>query len=115
MLPHNGQGGSQSIEDAYTLARCLQAYFENKFISLKQYLKAYESVRMPRTAAVQASSRETGEIYEQLGDMKNIEDQEERYRLQHIKMETRMHWMWGYNVDMEIEKHLKALQSGDTR
>jgi len=110
MLPHNGQGGSQSIEDAYTLARCLQAYFENKSVPLEQYLKAYESIRLPRTAAVQASSRETGEIYEQLGDMKDIKDQEERYRLQHTKMETRMHWMWGYNVDTEIEKHLNALQ-----
>src|SRR5579862_6168198 len=106
MLPHNGQGGSQSIEDAYTLARCLQAYFDNKGHSLERYLKVYESVRLPRTAAVQASSRETGEIYEQLGDMKDIEDQEERYKLQRVKMETRMHWMWGYNVDTEIEKQL---------
>lgn len=110
MLPHNGQGGSQSIEDAYTLARCLQAYFDSKSDKIERYLKVYESVRLPRTAAVQASSREAGEIYEQLGDMTDIEDQDERYKLQHERMETRMHWMWGYNVDTEIEKHLNALQ-----
>lgn len=110
MLPHNGQGGSQSIEDAYTLARCLAAYFENKTESLERYLKVYEQVRLPRTAAVQASSRETGEIYEQMGEMKDIEDQEERYRMMHDKFRTRMHWMWKYDVDVEIQKRLDALQ-----
>src|SRR5271170_7666063 len=43
MLPHNGQGGSQSIEDAYTLARCLAAYFDNKMDSLERYLKIKKS------------------------------------------------------------------------
>src|SRR5271170_792891 len=110
MLPHNGQGGSQSIEDAYTLARCIAAYFDNKAGSLERYLKVYEQVRLPRTAAVQASSRETGEIYEQLGEMKDIEDQDERYRIMDKKMATRMHWMWGYDVDVEIQKKLDAFQ-----
>jgi len=110
MLPHNGQGGSQSIEDAYTLARCLSAYFDNKMDSLERYLKIYEQVRLPRTAAVQASSREAGEIYEQLGVMEHIKDQDARYKLMDEKMATRMHWMWGYNVDVEIQKRLDALQ-----
>jgi 2-polyprenyl-6-methoxyphenol hydroxylase-like FAD-dependent oxidoreductase len=110
MLPHNGQGGSQSIEDAYTLGRCLAAYFQNPSLPLERYLKVYEQVRLPRTAAVQASSREAGEIYEQIGEMAGVEDQEERYRLMDDRMATRMHWMWGYNVDTEIEKHLTALQ-----
>jgi len=78
--------------------------------SLERYLKIYEEVRLPRTAGVQASSREAGEIYEQLGVMEHIEDQEERYKLMDEKMATRMHWMWGYNVDVEIQKKLDALQ-----
>jgi salicylate hydroxylase len=110
MLPHNGQGGSQSIEDAYTLARCLAAYFDQKTDSLERFLKVYEQVRLPRTASVQASSREAGEIYEQLGMMTNIADQEERYKIMDQKMATRMHWMWGYDVDVEIQKKLDALQ-----
>jgi salicylate hydroxylase len=112
MLPHNGQGGSQSIEDAYTLARCLQAYFENKADPIESFLKIYEQVRLPRTAAVQASSRESGEIYEQLGEMANIADQEERYKFMDERMgnSTRMHWMWGFDVDVEIQKRLDALQ-----
>jgi salicylate hydroxylase len=110
MLPHNGQGGSQSIEDAYTLARCIAAYFDNNTNSLEKSLQVYEQVRLPRTAAVQASSRETGEIYEQLGDLEDIADQDERYRLMHEKLETRMHWMWGYNVDVEVQKKLDAMQ-----
>lgn len=109
MLPHNGQGGSQSIEDAYTLARCIAAYFDDKTDSLEHYLKVYEQIRLPRTAAVQASSRETGEIYEQMGDMKDVQDQDERYRMMHEKMLTRMHWMWKYDVDVEIQKKLDAV------
>jgi len=114
MLPHNGQGGSQSIEDAYTLGRCIAAYFEDKSHHLEDYLKVYEQIRLPRTAAVQASSRETGEIYEQLGEMKDIPDQETRYRMMHEKMATRMHWMWGYNVDTEIQKKLDALKASSS-
>jgi salicylate hydroxylase len=110
MLPHNGQGGSQSIEDAYALARCLAEFLKNKTDPLLSFLKIYEEVRLPRTAGVQASSREAGEIYEQLGEMKDIPDQEERYRIMDEKMATRMHWMWGYNVDEEIQKKLDALQ-----
>jgi salicylate hydroxylase len=110
MLPHNGQGGSQSIEDAYTLACILAAYFDNKSNRLEHYLKIYEQIRLPRTAAVQASSREAGEIYEQLGPMKDIQDQEKRYQRIAEKMATRMHWMWGYNVDVEIRKKLDAMQ-----
>jgi salicylate hydroxylase len=110
MLPHNGQGGSQSIEDAYALARCLAEYLKNKADPLESFLKIYEEVRLPRTAGVQASSREAGEIYEQLGEMKDIQDQEERYRIMDQKMATRMHWMWGYNVDEEIQKKLDAMK-----
>ena len=110
MLPHNGQGGSQSIEDAYTLARCIAAFLRQNTDPLERFLKVYEQVRLPRTAAVQASSRESGEIYEQLGEMKNIPDQEERYKYMHEKMGTRMHWMWGYDVDAEIQTRLDGLQ-----
>jgi len=45
-----------------------------------------------------------------LSDMTEIEDQEERYRLMDERLATKMHWMWGYTVDVEIEKHLNALQ-----
>jgi salicylate hydroxylase len=115
MLPHNGQGGSQSIEDAYTLARCLAAHFENQSVPLERYLKVYEQIRLPRTSAVQASSREAGEIYEQIGSMKDIEDQKKRYEIMDQKMATRMHWMWGYDVDVEIKKKLDAMQVEQTR
>jgi salicylate hydroxylase len=110
MLPHNGQGGSQSIEDAYTLARCVAAYFENKSDSLERFLRVYESVRLPRTAAVQASSRESGEIYEQLGEMLKMPNEEDRYKYMQNTMPSRMYWMWGYDVDAEIQKKLDALQ-----
>jgi salicylate hydroxylase len=114
MLPHNGQGGSQSIEDAYTLASCIAAHFENKNVPLERFLKVYEEVRLPRTAGVQASSREAGDIYEQLGEMKDIRDQQKRYELMDEKMATRLHWVWGFDVDVEIKKRLDAmnLQNG---
>lgn len=78
MLPHEGQGGSQSMEDGYCLARCLSAYFHQNTNSLEHFLRIYEQCRLPRTTAVQASSREAGKLYEQHhAEMRGIVNEEE--------------------------------------
>lgn len=60
MLPHVGQGANQAIEDGVVLAVLLRAYSDNPELALKRY----EEVRLPRTSAVQAGSRQNGLRYD---------------------------------------------------
>lgn len=50
MLPHHGQGANQTIEDAATLAECLQRHDRDTALA------RYEQLRRARTRAVQRSS-----------------------------------------------------------
>jgi salicylate hydroxylase len=111
MLPHNGQGASQSIEDGYSLACCLAAYFENGGDDLAQFMKTYEECRLPHTAAVQKSSRESADIYSQFGELKEIKDQQERYRRMAEKLGSQMIWMWKYDVDTETRSRLNEMKA----
>lgn len=54
MLPHQGQGANQAIEDAVALAHCLAEAPHDDF---RQALLYYEALRMPRTRRVQKYSR----------------------------------------------------------
>jgi 2-polyprenyl-6-methoxyphenol hydroxylase-like FAD-dependent oxidoreductase len=106
MLPYNGQGAAQSIEDAYAIAKCLQMFCENRCKSLKHALRIYESIRLSRTAANQTSSRQAGYLYRQLGDMEDVPEEEKGFEMMADKLQTRMHWIHDYNVDAEIQQKL---------
>ena len=54
MLPFMGQGASQSIEDAFVLARCLAADRDDP----QRAIEAYVGRRRERTAALQTASRD---------------------------------------------------------
>jgi len=55
MLPFLAQGGAQAIEDGAALAGCL-AQFSRR--DIPDALRAYESLRLPRTSRVQAASQD---------------------------------------------------------
>jgi salicylate hydroxylase len=59
MLPHQGQGANQTIEDAATLAACLA---EADPADVDAALDRYEAARRPRTTRVQAASRRTADL-----------------------------------------------------
>jgi salicylate hydroxylase len=54
MLPHQGQGANQAIEDAFTLAHFLA---EARHDDFRQAFGRYEALRMRRTRRVQRYSR----------------------------------------------------------
>lgn len=56
MLPYLSQGAAMAMEDALVLARMI----EQSGNDLGEALKAYEAIRIPRTARVQLTSREQG-------------------------------------------------------
>ena len=55
MLPFMAQGAAQAIEDGATLAGCLA---KDAQAEIHEDLRLYESLRLPRTARVQAASQE---------------------------------------------------------
>ena len=96
MLPHQGQGAVQSIEDAYVLARCLERAAPE---DVNEWLKLYERVRKPRAERVQQASRVTGEIY-------RLADAEEQERLVPTALSTRGEWLWNYDADRAFQEAL---------
>jgi salicylate hydroxylase len=57
MVPHQGQGANQTIEDAVTLADCL-----GDEVELSRALRHYAGSRRPRTARVQRWSRRAADL-----------------------------------------------------
>lgn len=63
MLPHLGQGVNQTIEDGVALATLLRGCGPAQ---VPQAFLTYESLRKPRTSAVQAAARANGRRYDSL-------------------------------------------------
>ncbi|WP_419995129.1 FAD-dependent monooxygenase [Streptomyces boninensis] len=57
MLPHHGQGANQAVEDAVTLAACLDQS-DGSAAGIEAALQRYEELRRPHTAQVQLGSRD---------------------------------------------------------
>jgi salicylate hydroxylase len=64
MLPFLAQGGGMAIEDALVLGDCLARGDDTA-----SALRAYESLRQPRTARIQEAARFTGGIYQMGGPL----------------------------------------------
>lgn len=58
-LPYLAQGAAMAIEDAVTVAKCL----EDKSADLSGALRMYEGLRRQRTARVRRAARFTGKLY----------------------------------------------------
>lgn len=86
MLPYLAQGAAQCFEDAAVLQKCLALD-----ITLKQALKCYEEIRMPRASLIQAKTREHQHIL-------HIDDgDEQRQRDEKIKIDGEQNPIfWGY-------------------
>ena len=97
MLPHQGAGAGQGLEDALILAQL----FTTPNISVDQlrYISdIYEKTRKDRAIRVQNTSRESGEIYE-------------CYSPQYPSFEAigqhlihRFDWLWEHNLEQEVLK-----------
>jgi salicylate hydroxylase len=115
MQPHQGQGGSQSIEDAYTLARAIGEYLNQSSkngsaVTLAKYLHLYQTIRLPRTAKVQETSRETGALYEQRAPPMTEEmPEEERYAYIRKTLMTRLTWIWNWDADKSFNEAIADL------
>ncbi|WP_297835507.1 salicylate 1-monooxygenase [Pseudomonas sp.] len=96
MLPHQGAGAGQGLEDAWLLARLLadpHVTAEN----VKPLLGAYNDVRRPRACRVQRTSLEAGELYEMRDG--HVSDNEQ---LLSTTLASRFDWLWNHDIEVDL-------------
>ncbi|MCO8169431.1 salicylate 1-monooxygenase [Pseudomonas sp. 21LCFQ02] len=98
MLPHQGAGAGQGLEDAWLLARLLgDPQLLDAEVPLM--LAAYDAVRRPRACQVQRTSRQAGELYE-LRDPATAADQA---RLGQT-LAQRFDWLWNHDLAADLQQ-----------
>lgn len=96
MLPHQGAGAGQGLEDALILAKLLENS-ELTSESIKFVSEIYEQVRLDRAVKVQNTSRESGEIYELYSSTySNFESVGEH-------LAHRFDWLWQHSLEHDIQ------------
>lgn len=93
MLPYMAQGASQSIEDSYVLARCLDHGREDPVGALYRYVDH----RRERATAVQEASRQAAHLV-QLSDPEEVAARNQRLAGNPEEPIARFDWIWSYDV-----------------
>ena len=104
MLPHQGAGAGQSIEDGYILGRAIaDALLESRTtqLDLEKWTKVYQDVRLPRAQKAQTSARACGFVYQQQGPMFEGKSYEENLPKVFEQLQGRMKWIWTGDIDDE--------------
>src|SRR3990167_3015101 len=96
MLPHQGAGAGQGLEDAYFLARLL-GDTRTDAGNLAELLEDYDNLRRPRACRVQRTSLETGELYELRDPIVGANEQ-----LLGEVLATRFDWLWNHDLDADL-------------
>ncbi|EJD03076.1 FAD/NAD-binding domain-containing protein [Fomitiporia mediterranea MF3/22] len=105
MLPHQGAGAGQAIEDAYVLAQILGSSMCTRK-TLAYALKAYEYVRLPMANDVLQGSRDSGLMYE--FDYPGLG---EHYAALGPVIQSQWDWVWASHPEEEVGKgiaHFRA-------
>ncbi|WP_455924655.1 salicylate 1-monooxygenase [Pseudomonas putida] len=94
MLPHQGAGAGQGLEDAWLLARLLG---DVRVLQgqAQQVLEVYDAIRRPRACQVQRTSREAGELYE----YRRCEGDE---ALMAAALAERFDWLWHHDLHADL-------------
>ncbi|MBK5001948.1 salicylate 1-monooxygenase [Pseudomonas sp. S31] len=103
MLPHQGAGAGQGLEDAWLLARLLA---DPQVLGKRPQavLQAYDAVRRPRACQMQRTSFEAGELYE----MRDSVVQADKVMLGQVLAE-RFDWIWHHDLQKDLLQAWKLL------
>jgi salicylate hydroxylase len=94
LVPHQGAGAGQALEDAYVLASLLA---DTSRPNVGTVLSAFEHVRHDRTCKVQRTSHEAGDVYEYAG-IGIGDDKNKLIR----NLETRFDWLWSHDPQDDV-------------
>jgi salicylate hydroxylase len=97
MLPHQGAGAGQGLEDAWLLARLLGDPRACETEASK-ILSVYDAIRRPRACRVQRTSWEAGELYE-LRDPEVAANEP----LLSSTLASRFDWLWNHDMQADLE------------
>ncbi|MGO4003364.1 salicylate 1-monooxygenase [Pseudomonas fluorescens] len=101
MLPHQGAGAGQGLEDAYFMAELL-GNPSHSATDIPTLLEVYDHVRRARASRVQLTSREAGELYE----YKTAGVGSDTPKLKNL-LESRMDWIWKHDLGKEAQLAVK--------
>ncbi|KAL9001642.1 MAG: hypothetical protein Q9188_005395 [Gyalolechia gomerana] len=94
MVPYQGQGAGQAIEDASVLQELLgRVHHKGKIVKA---LSVYDQVRRPRAERVVATSREAGYLFTMQAE--GVKDDVVKMR---ENIEKRMEWIWGQDIQAQ--------------
>jgi salicylate hydroxylase len=97
MVPHQGQGANQTIEDAATLAECLAgANAADPGPALDEFV----ALRRERTARVQAASRRTADLLH-VADAEQVRERDARFADPYRDLA----WIHGHDVRAAVPAH----------
>ncbi|ANJ56236.1 salicylate 1-monooxygenase [Pseudomonas silesiensis] len=98
MLPHQGAGAGQGLEDAWLLARLLA---DPQVLASRPHsvLEAYDASRRPRACRVQRTSWEAGELYELRDPV--VADNEQ---LLGKTLAERFEWLWDHDMQSDLQQ-----------
>jgi salicylate hydroxylase len=96
MLPHQGAGAGQGLEDAWLLAQVLADPRVTQ-ASPTEVLKVYDEIRRPRACRVQRTSHEAGDLYE-YRDQKVQGDE----ALLSATLASRFDWLWNHDMAADL-------------
>lgn len=105
LVPHQGAGAGQALEDAYVLAALLNDA-NCSCDNVTEVLAAFEQVRHKRTCKAQRTSHEAGDVYEYSG--KGIGADES---LLIADLETRFDWLWHHDPHDDVVSARKLFKS----
>jgi len=113
MMPYQGAGAAQAIEDAYLLAEIL-GHHRTTLSTLSRALRIYDAIRRPFAQMVAAKSREGGLLYtlnypgltaEQLHNSTEKLD-----RIAN-KIRTNWEWAWESTIDGDVDRAIAMLEA----
>ncbi|SPJ32208.1 salicylate 1-monooxygenase [Kushneria phyllosphaerae] len=108
MLPHQGAGAGQALEDAWVLS-CLLGNPACDRARVNAVLAEFDRTRRPHSSEVQRTSFEAGELYERRGPWRTCSDTELAREL-----ETRFDWLWSADPQHTINDIQTLLTAGHT-
>ncbi|MGJ7462801.1 salicylate 1-monooxygenase [Halomonas sp. MA07-2] len=103
LVPHQGAGAGQALEDAYVLASLLTDEACDRG-NADRVLGAFEAARHARTCKVQRTSHEAGDVYEFAAA--GIGDDEARLI---ENLETRFDWLWNHDPHSDVQAARQVL------
>jgi salicylate hydroxylase len=108
MVPHQGQGAGQTIEDAIVLADCLADARAGG--ALEAALRRYADLRRKRTARVQRWSRRVADLMH-LPDGPQIAPRDALFK----QLYSELHWIHSYDALAQHDRQGPAVGAAPAR